>query len=149
MSATAVGLDIGSTAIRGVELKTNGRSRPSLVRAFSVDLPVGAVVRGEVIHKDVVNAALKKLWSEGKFGSKNVILGTGNQRTLVRDLSLPKAPIKQIRESLPFHVQSMLQMPTEESIFDFYPISESEGDLGISINGLLIATERLNLSLLP
>lgn len=142
MTATVVGLDIGSTAIRGVELKANGKSKPNLIRAFSVDLPVGAVNRGEVIQAEVVNAALKKLWVDGKFKSKNVILGTGNQRTLVRDLTLAKAPLKQIRESLPFHVQGLLQMPTEGSIFDFYPISESDGDLGTSINGLLIATEK-------
>lgn len=142
MSAKVIGLDIGSTAIRGVELKSNGKSKPNLTRAFSVDLPVGAVSRGEVIHADVVTAALRKLWSEGKFKSKNVILGTGNQRTLVRDLTLPKASLRQIRESLPFHVQSMLQMPTEGSIFDFYPISESDAGEGPSINGLLIATEK-------
>lgn len=142
MSTTVVGLDIGSTAIRGVELKANGKSKPNLLRYHSVELPAGAVRRGEVIDPDVVNAALKKLWSEGKFKSKNVILGTGNQRTLVRDLSLPKTPMKQIRDSLPSHVQNMLQMPTEGSIFDFYPISESDGEQGLLVNGLLIATEK-------
>jgi len=142
MSAAVVGLDIGSTSIRGVELKSNGKSKPNVVRYHSVDLPPGAVSRGEVIDPEIVNTALKKLWAEAKFKSKNVILGTGNQRTLVRDLSLPKASMKQIRESLPFHVQNMLQMPMDGSIFDFYPISESEGDQGLLVNGLLIATEK-------
>jgi type IV pilus assembly protein PilM len=107
-----------------------------------VELPVGAVTRGEVINPDAVHIALKKLWSEGKFKSKNVVLGTGNQRTLVRDLTLPKAPLRQIRDSLPSHVQSMMQMPMEGSIFDFYPISESFGDQGASVNGLLVSTEK-------
>ncbi len=142
MSATVVGLDIGSTAIRGVELKANGKSKPNLLHYHSVDLPAGAVSRGEVIQPEVVHAALKRLWSEGKFKSKDVVLGTGNQRTLVRDLSLPKAPLKKIRETLSSHVQSILQTPTEGSIFDFYPISESFGDQGPSVNGLLVATEK-------
>lgn len=142
MTRSVVGLDIGSTAIRGVELKANGKSKPSLLRYHSIPLPPGAVSRGEVLQPDAVNAALKKLWTVGKFKSKNVVLGTGNQRTLVRDLSLPKAPLKQIRESLPLHVQSMFQMPTEGSILDFYPISESEGEHGPSVNGLLISAEK-------
>ena len=142
LTKTVVGLDIGSTAVRGVELKTNGKSKPNLLRYYSIPLPPGAVSRGEVMQPEVVNLALKKLWSEGKFKSRNVVLGTGNQRTLVRDLSIPKASLKQIRESLPLHVQSMLQMPTEGSILDFYPISESEGEHGLSVNGLLISTEK-------
>jgi type IV pilus assembly protein PilM len=142
MASTIIGLDIGSSAIRGVEIRRNGKSKPNLLRYHSVPLPEGAVNRGEVVEPQAVTAALKRLWSEGKFKSKNVVLGTGNQRTLVRDLSIPKASMKRIRESLPFHVQNTLQMPMDGSLFDFYPISESVGDHGLLINGLLVTTEK-------
>ena len=142
MGNSVVGLDIGSTALRGVELSGANKAKPNLLRFFEVPLPPGAVSRGEVVDENAVGVALKKLWSEGGFKSKQVVLGMGNQRVLVRDLSVPKMSLKRIRESLPFQVQSMLQIPPADSLLDFYPISESTGEHGAMINGLLVAAEK-------
>ena len=142
MAMRVVGLDIGSRAVRGVELSVTKKSRLNLLRFHEIPLPPGAVSRGEVVEPEVVGSALKKLWSEAGFKSKNVVLGTGSQRTLVRDLTLPKASLKDIRESLPFQVQSMLQIPLEDSLLDFYSISESTGERGLMVNGLLIVAQK-------
>lgn len=142
MAISVVGLDIGSTGVRGVELSANGKTKPTLIRSYEIPLPAGAVVRGEVLDPDAVGLALKKLWSQGGFKSKKVVLGTGNQGVIVRDLTVPKMSIKHIRESLPYHVQGTLQMQLTDSILDFYPTSESDGDQGPVINGLLVAAEK-------
>lgn len=142
MATSTVGLDIGSSAVRGVELGAVKKSKPNLLRFHEVALPSGAVTRGEIIDVDVVSSALKQLWVEGNFKTKDVVLGTGNQHVLVRDLTVPKASLKEIRDSLPFHVQNLLKMTLEESILDFYPVSEGIGDHGPTINGMLIAAER-------
>lgn len=142
MATSVVGLDIGSTGVRGVELSANGKTKPTLIRSYEIPLPSGAVVRGEVVDTEAVGSALKRLWSQGGFKSKKVVLGTGNQGVIVRDLTVPKMSIRHIRESLPFHVQSLLQMQLADSILDFYPTSESTGDQGPVINGLLVAAEK-------
>lgn len=142
MGINVVGLDIGSTALRAVELSGVNKAKPSLIHFHEIKLPPGAVVKGEVMEPEIVVAALKRLWSEGKFKSKNVVLGTGDQRILVRDMSVPKMPMKRIKESLPFQVQSMLQIPLTDSLLDFYPVSESVGEHGPMVNGLLIAAEK-------
>ena len=142
MAIKVVGLDIGSTAVRGVELSAGKKSKPTLLRFHEVLLPPGAVSRGEVIDADLVSRALKELWAGGRFKSKNVVLGTGNQHVLVRDLTVPKMSLKEIRESLPFHAQSLLQMTLEDSILDFYPVSEGIGDYGPTVNGLFVAAEK-------
>lgn len=141
MSTKVVGLDIGSRSVRAVELSAGNKLRPNLIRFHEVELPSGAVIRGEVVEPEAVASALKKLWTEGGFKTKNVVLGTGDQRILVRDLSVPKMSLKHIRQTLPFQVQSMLQAPLADSLLDFYPVSESLGDQGPIINGLLIAAE--------
>lgn len=142
MATNVVGLDIGSTGVRAVELSANGKSKPMLIRSYEIPLSPGAVVHGEVVEPEIVTAALKRLWSQGGFKSKKVVLGTGNQGVIVRDLTVPKMSLKHIRESLPFHVQSLLQMPLTDSLLDFYPTSESVGDQGAVINGLLVAAEK-------
>lgn len=142
MATGVVGLDIGSTGVRGVELSSNGKNKPTLIRSYEIPLPPGAVMRGEVVEAEIVCSALKRLWSQGGFKSKKVILGTGNQGVIVRDLTVPKMSLKHIRESLPFQVQSALQMQLADSLLDFYPTSETVGEQGPVINGLLVAAEK-------
>ncbi|MDJ0334131.1 type IV pilus assembly protein PilM [Salinibacterium sp. G-O1] len=134
-----VGVDIGSGAIRAVEVSGIGSKRPSVVRFSTMPLPDGAVHAGEVLEVNTVAAALKQLWSTAKFSSKNVVLGVGNSKVLVRDFAVPKLSLAEIRESLPTHVQEMLPVPVADAILDFYPISESPSDTGPVVNGLLVA----------
>lgn len=139
MATSVVGVDIGSATLRAVEVDDAAKARPTLARYHEVPLPEGAVSRGEVLEPNTVAAALKQLWSAGGFKSKNVVLGMGNQRVLARDLSVPKMSLKRIRESLPFQVQELLPVPVADALLDFYPISESMGESGPMVNGLLVA----------
>jgi len=142
MITNAVGLDIGSSGVRAIELSASRKTMPLIVRSHEVTLPSGAVVRGEVVDADVVIDALKKLWAEGSFKSKKVVLGIGNEGVIVRELTIPKMPLKNIRESLPFHVQDMPHAPFNDSLFDFYPTSEFLAERGPVIKGLLIAADK-------
>jgi type IV pilus assembly protein PilM len=140
MVASVVGIDIGSTAVRAVELSGAGKAQPTVMRYYAVPLPEGSVVRGEVQEINTVAEALKRLWSAGGFGSKHVVIGMGNHRVLVRDLAVPKGSMERIRESLPFHVQDMLPVPVADALLDFYPISETDdGVAGPQVHGLLVA----------
>jgi type IV pilus assembly protein PilM len=139
MASRIVGIDIGSAAVRAVEVENATKSRPTIVRFHEVALPPGAARSGEVLETHTVASALKRLWSAGGFKTKDVVLGMGNQRVIARDLVMPKMSLTEIREALPFQVQDMLPMPVSEALLDFYPISESEGESGATVNGLLVA----------
>ena len=134
-----IGVDIGSTALRAVEVRDPDKARPTVLRYCEVPLPDGAVSRGVVIDPDVVAAALKQLWSKGGFRSKSVVLGIGNQHVLVRDLTVPGATLAAIRESLPFQVQDMLPMAVADAQLDFYPTTDVPGGDGAAVAGLLVA----------
>ncbi|MCU1585287.1 MAG: pilus assembly protein PilM [Microbacteriaceae bacterium] len=139
MATRVVGLDIGSTSVRAVEVRANGKAKPTLLRVHEIPMPLGAVSRGEVLEPNTVATALRELWASGGFSSKRVVLGVGNQRVLARDLSVPKMSLKRIREALPFQVQDMLPVPVADALLDFYPVSESQGENGPMVHGLLIA----------
>ncbi|MBF4584701.1 MULTISPECIES: type IV pilus assembly protein PilM [unclassified Curtobacterium] len=139
MGKSIVGIDIAGTAIRAVEVANADRARPTVLRFAEVPTPPDAVSRGEVLEPNTVAAALRSLWSTGRFRSRDVVLGMGNQRVLSRDLIVPAAPLEQIRESLPFQVQDMLPVPVGDAILDFYPTSEGMSEDGPVVHGLLIA----------
>ncbi|PZE69714.1 type IV pilus assembly protein PilM [Curtobacterium sp. MCBD17_021] len=139
MAKSIVGIDIGADAIRAVEVVDVDKPEPTILRFAEVGVPDGATKHGEVLEANTVAGALRGLWALGKFRSKDVVLGMGNQRVLSRDLTVPKAPLSQIRESLPFQVQDMLPVPVGDAILDFYPTDEAESEHGPVVRGLLIA----------
>jgi len=139
MARSVVGIDIGSRSVRAVEVGDSVKAKPTVLRYFEVPLPEGAVSSGEVLEPNTVAAALRQLWSEGRFKSRKVVLGIGNQRVLARDLTVPKTTLARIRQSLPFEVQDMLPVPVAEAVLDFYPIEETVGEHGPMVRGLLLA----------
>lgn len=144
-----VGLDIGTTAVRAAEIEFGGDPRPgrgTLVRFAEVGLPLGAIRDGEVTDATAVTSALKQLWSEGKFQSKDVIVGIGNQRVVVRELSLPWMPMHELRASLPYQVSDMLPMSTSDALLDFFPTDEVSGPDGRTVEGLLVAAVKDSVS---
>ena len=74
MAKGRIGLDIGSTAVRAVELVG---SPLAVVRASQIALPPGAVESGEVRDPAAVSEALRRLWDEGGFKGRQVWLGVG------------------------------------------------------------------------
>lgn len=137
----AIGLDIGTTAVRAAEIEF-ASDRGTLVGYAEVALPLGAIRDGEVADSPAVSSALRELWSKGKFQSKEVILGIGNQRVAVRELSLPWMPMRQLRPALAYQVQDMIPMSTDDALLDFYPTDDFDGDNGRTLDGLLVAAAR-------
>ncbi len=139
---TAIGLDIGTSVVRAVELSF-GRDGVTLDRFGQVVLPDGAVRDGEVVDPEAVTAAIKELWSATRFGGKKVVLGVANQRVIVRQLDLPWMEQGELRKSLGFHVADFLPISVEESVLDFYPLEEITNDEGNrQLRGLLVAAQR-------
>ncbi len=144
MAKTRVGLDIGSTAVRAAEV-TMGDS-PQVLRAAQVPLAAGAVENGEVREPDVVAEALRELWKRSGIKSKRVYLGVGNQRVVVREVSLPWLPEKELRASLGFQVQEFIPMSVDEAVLDFDTLGEIEQEGRRMLRILLVAAQRLMVS---
>src|SRR5487761_1278106 len=92
MAQRIVGLDIGTSALRAVELVSDNGSRPVLEAYGQVGLRPGVIVDGEVRDQSQVAAALRRLWKEGGFRSTQVQLGVAGLRAITREMELPPLP---------------------------------------------------------
>lgn len=141
-----VGLDIGTSAVRAAEIEfkggPDGRGHPALLRFGEVPLLPGSVQDGEVNQPEAVATAIRELWQRSKFGTRDVVMGAGSRRVIVRELELPFAPMAQLRSTLPFQVQELLPMPVEEALLDYYPTGTFEGATGKMVRGMLVAASK-------
>ena len=138
----AVGLDIGSEAVRAAVVDT-GRPTPVLRRFVEMPLPPGAVQAGDIIDQGAVTEAVGALWKRHHLPRKRVVVGIANQRVIVRQVDVPHLEEDELREALPYQVQDAIPIPVEEAILDYVPLEEfgtPDGDLMLSI--LVVAAHR-------
>jgi len=122
MAKTRIGIDVGSTAVRVAEVAAG--DVPVVVRAAQVPLAPGVVEAGEVRQPEALAEALREVWSKSGVKTKQVFLGVGNQRVIVREVALPWLPEKELRDTLAFQVQEFIPMSTDEAVLDFDPLGE-------------------------
>jgi type IV pilus assembly protein PilM len=139
---TIIGLDIGSSAVRAVQLTSGGRGPVILDRIGHVLLPVGAVRDGELQDADAVVDALRTLWSRYGFKQRKVRLGLANQQVVVRQIDLPYLPEAEMRQSLQFQVQDAIPIPVDQAILDYQTLEEYEKDGQKFSRVLLVAAQR-------
>ena len=143
MAVTAVGLDIGSSAVRAVQVTGGGRGPASLDRLGQVLLQPGVVRDGEIVDPVPVVEALRTLWTRYGFKSRRVHLGVANQQVVVRQMDLPYLPDEELRRSLEFQAQDSIPIPIEEAILDFHTLEHFENDAGDRFSRiLLVAAQR-------
>ena len=142
MAKVRVGLDIGSTAVRAAEVAVSG-DQVSVLRAAQVKVAEGAVENSEVRQPEAVAEALRELWAVGKFKSKQVVMGVGNQRVVVREIGLPWLPEKELRDSLALQVQEFIPMSVDDVVLDFDVLGEFEQEGRRMIRIMLVAAQRI------
>ncbi|MFC5336911.1 type IV pilus assembly protein PilM [Leucobacter denitrificans] len=139
MAKDVVGLVISSRAVFAAEVEHRRKKLPRLKRVGMVELPENVVSDGEVRDANAVTRVLVQLWEQAGFSSKRVICGIGNQRTLVRNHTVPQMSEAQLSRALRYQVEDMLPVPVTDTILDFYPIAPVEGSVPPQMDGLLIA----------
>jgi type IV pilus assembly protein PilM len=146
MPSTVVGLDIGRTAVRAVELRQRGREA-TLRRHGSVPLPRGTVESGVVADPDEVTDACRRLWKEGRFSSREVRLGISSGSVLVRQIELDWMPPADLKRALRYQVADLLPVAVDDANLDHVLLGETTrtdetGQPRRMVRILLVATAR-------
>lgn len=129
MARRLIGLDVGTNAVRVVELEATD---PPRVTAFGqIALPFDAMREGEVVDGDAVSAAIQRLWRELALRrGAEVRLGVASPRVLVRTIDLPSMPEADLAGALRFQAQELIPIPLDEAVLDFQVIETLAPPLG-------------------
>jgi type IV pilus assembly protein PilM len=140
--STVVALDIGSSAIAGVELKT-ARERVTLAKAAVEPLPPGLVHDGEIVRPDELAAEIKRLWKTARFSGKRVRLGVANQRVVVRTIELPALDDeRERRAAVEFEAAEQIPIPPDQTVVDSQPVLRFTNDAGDRERHVVVAAHR-------
>lgn len=121
-SSSAIGLEIGSRAIRAVEV-TRGRKGLGLRRGAEIAVPSGAVSDGEIRDVGAVATTLRQLWAEGGFGSRDVVSVLSGQRVIVRQAEVIAMSETDFRSALKYQAAELIPLPVDHTVLDFSILS--------------------------
>ncbi len=126
-SSAYVGVDIGATAVRGVQVaRDRSGAGYRVLKAASVELPRGAVRGGRIEDPKAVVSALRRLWRRGRFSTRKVALGVSDAGVLTRQIDLPWMPPDDFRAALRYQVADALPVELSTVELDYHALGEHQ-----------------------
>ncbi|MGQ9779588.1 MAG: type IV pilus assembly protein PilM [Bacillota bacterium] len=139
MARSCVGLDIGTSAIKVVELTRKG-DKCLLTRVGVTSLPMGAIEGGMVRDIATVAQILARLLKETRIKTKRVMAAVAGQAVIVRSLKFPSMPRHELAQAVRFEAERYIPFPAEEAAMDFDVTGENPETNEIEV--MLVAAQR-------
>ncbi len=138
----AIGLDIGSSGVRAVQIERRRGGSLRLTHRGEVALAPGAVVEGDVADASVVADALRRLWKQARLRQRTVAVGLASQRVTVRQIDLPDLPDAELRDAVRLQAQDQLPISIDQALLDHVVVERYAVDDGRqNVRVLLVAAE--------
>src|SRR5882757_126141 len=119
MAERMLGLDVGTTAVRVVEVVLDRPGKtPVVSRVGEVPLPAGAVRDGEVADVAAVGAAIAELWRQTGLRPRDVRVGLTGARVVVRVVDMPAMPDDEMAGAVRFSAADHIPIPLDEAVLD-------------------------------
>ncbi|HHV63073.1 MAG TPA: type IV pilus assembly protein PilM [Firmicutes bacterium] len=119
----AVGLDIGTSAVKAVEIRRRGRTM-HLVAVGTAPTPKGAIKDGVILDPEAVAGAIRAALDGGRIRHKEVFAAVAGQGIVVRNVILPRMPREELAEVIKWEAERYVPYSLDEAAFDFDIVRE-------------------------
>ena len=133
-----VGLDIGSSSVKAIELKPAGKGfRVSAIGVESV--PPDSIVDGATIDGGAVADAVRRLFANKKFKAKDVVASLSGNSVIVKKITLPTMTEAELSESIYWEAEQYIPFDIQDVNLDYEILdSGAQGQMEV----LLVAAKK-------
>jgi type IV pilus assembly protein PilM len=121
------GLDIGTTAIRIVELRGNGAVK-NLVKYAYVPVDSRIVLSDSKADQQKLAQIIKDLLAQAHMTTRNVAVGIPSQRVFTAVVDFDRVPANELSKAIKYQADSLIPTPLEKSKIDWAVIGDSPKD---------------------
>ena len=113
-----VGLDIGSHAIKLVEIEDSKKGK--ILKNFGViGLPQDAIVEGAIKEMEIVSSAIKTLYKNLKIKNKNVVTSISGYSVIVKKISIQKRGESELDASIQDEAEQYIPFDINDVNLDY------------------------------
>jgi type IV pilus assembly protein PilM len=113
-----VGLDIGSSAVKAVELRPAGDSF-ELVGLGMAPVPVGSIQGGEIREPAAVQQAVRQALAQGGIQATDAVIGVSGGSVITKRVNLPKMSPAELAESIRWEAEQHIPFDIDDVNLDF------------------------------
>jgi type IV pilus assembly protein PilM len=137
-----VGLDIGSSAVKAVELKISGKGFKVMALA-SEPVPPDSIVDGAIIDGTAVADAIRRLFERAPFKSKEVAASLSGNAVIVKKITLPVMTEAELAESIHWEAEQYIPFDIQDVNLDYQILNPGTGaDSNGTMEVLLVAAKK-------
>lgn len=132
------GLDIGSTAIRLVQLRRGG-AHPALVAYGALPVPTNLTTSDSKMDQDKISEMIKQLVRENRVALKNVVVGLPAGKVFATVITTPKIDNSQLAKAIRYQAEQYIPMALDQVKLDWAVVDQSKD--GKTLEVLLVASQ--------
>jgi len=139
-SKLALGLDIGSSSVKLVQLKERKGGHQLLAFGLA-KLPPEAIVDGALMNSAAVVQAIQDLVSEQKVKAREVAIGVRGHSVIIKKISLPRMTQDELDESIQWEAEQYIPFDVKDVNIDtqiLTPAADAAGQMDV----LLVAAKK-------
>ncbi|HEX5888569.1 MAG TPA: type IV pilus assembly protein PilM [Pyrinomonadaceae bacterium] len=125
-----VGLDIGSSSVKAVELGKKGSSLQLLNLGFE-NLQTDTIVDGQIMELNNVSNVISQIFSEHQIRTTRVCAGVSGHSVIVKNIVLPQMSSEELQESFSWHAEEHIPFDIADVNLDYELTSRSEDALHV------------------
>jgi len=103
------------------------------------------IVDGEIQDAAAVTDAIGRLWHNGKFSSKSVIVGVAGLRAITREIDLPWVPDDEVDSAVRFQSEEVIPFPPDKTVLSAQVLADYDAPDGTSQRRVLVAAAHRDL----
>jgi type IV pilus assembly protein PilM len=139
MAKHCIGLDIGSSSIKAIQLKK--RNRGVEVRAFGMEpLAPQTIVDGTIMDQSAVVEAIRALWRRLKLRQKDVAIAIAGHSVIIKKISVPRMNLMELAEHIPQEAEHHIPFSRDDVEIDYEVVNEQ--NISGQMDLLLVAAKR-------
>jgi type IV pilus assembly protein PilM len=143
-SKNVVGLDIGSSAVKLVELKEKKGGTYSLVKLGIERLSPEAIVDGSIMDSSMVVETITKLNTEKGVKNSNYATSLSGHSVIIKKISLPAMLPDELAESIQWEAEQYIPFDINDVNLDYVPLASSGTGDNIEVILVAVKKEKIN-----
>ncbi|HXI04446.1 MAG TPA: type IV pilus assembly protein PilM [Candidatus Saccharimonadales bacterium] len=142
-SKNLVGLDIGSSAVKAVELKELGKGRGYQLLSVGIEpLSPEAIVDGAIMDSALVAETIQRLFTTNRIKAQDVAISLSGHSVIIKKISLPQMSEEELAESIQWEAEQYIPFDVDDVNIDYQvlegPSLSGEGNMDV----LLVAVKK-------
>jgi len=125
-----VGLDIGSSSVKAVELNKKGNSLQLMSLGFE-NLQSDTIVDGQIMELNNVSNVIAHIFAEHQIRTTRVAAGVSGHSVIVKNIVLPSMSDEELQESFSWHAEEHIPFDIGDVNLDYELTSKSAESLHV------------------